>query len=271
MTENTRYLKSVQSIVDEAISIYQDAVSITNMNKIPDTQQIPIENPRQWLKIPDVICIFADMKGSTQLSASRHQNSTAKAYQLYTGTAVRIFNDFDPPYIDVRGDGVLALFNADQPHRALAAAVSFKTFASQHFGRLVNKDNDLDVGSHIAIDVKPVLVRRMGLKVRDGRTDRQNEVWAGRPVNMAAKLAGMTEDDELIVSDRYFRMLKNDAALKSCGCNFGGSGGEPLSLWDDKDLEDDDRFDFNKGKSLKTTWCSIHGREFCTKLLDADA
>ena len=69
------------------------------------------------------------MLGSTQFSASTHENATAGAYQLFTGTAVAIFDSFEASYIDVKGDGVFALFNGDQPYRALAAAVTFKTFS----------------------------------------------------------------------------------------------------------------------------------------------
>ena len=57
---------------------------------------------------------FVDMKGSTQLSATNHEKSTAGAYQLFTGTAVRLFDAFDAPYINVRGDGVFALFDQDR-------------------------------------------------------------------------------------------------------------------------------------------------------------
>lgn len=266
---NNQVLPSIKKIIDDARGLYKESASITQENEIPDTTKIPIKNKKHWTKIPDVICVFVDMKGSTALSASKHDSSTARAYQLYTGTAVDIFHDFGSPYIDVRGDGALALFNQNQVHRALAAAVTFKTFAREDFTSLVKSNTDLPIGSHVGIDMKTLLVRKIGLKRHNGRTDRQNEVWAGRPVNMAAKLASISDDNQLLVSGRFHKKITSEHGLNSCGC---GSDNflYPNDLWDEYDVSDDDRFDFDTAFSLTSNWCSIHGREFCQKLMDAD-
>jgi class 3 adenylate cyclase len=201
------------------------------------------------------------MMGSTKLSAETQDRSTAGAYQLYTGTAVRLFHAFE-----VRGDGAFALFNRDQTYRALAAAVTFKTFAREIFVPRIKELTGIEAGSHIGIDRKTVLVRRIGLRRAQGRTDRQNEVWAGKPVNMAAKLASMTEHDELLASERFFRNLKDERALKTCGC----PDGIKEDLWTEKDLSEDSRFDFDKAYSLRSQWCSKHGKEYCEAILALD-
>lgn len=243
-------------------------------NKIPDTTDIPIENPRHWLKIPDVICVFVDMIGSTRLSADAHDNSTAGAYQLFTGTAVKLFSQFEAPYIDVRGDGVFALFDRDQPYRAFASAVTFKTFAHEEFVARIKDATDVEVGSHIGIDQKTVLVRKLGFKRYRGRSDRQNEVWAGKPVNMAAKLAALSKDNQLLVSDRYFENIQHELVLLSCGCTWDEDGnrveGEKRELWTEEDVSEDDRFDFGKIHSLYSNWCEIHGKEYCEEILELD-
>src|SRR5690554_349209 len=267
MISDDQVLQSVKAIIDDARSLYRKSASITLRNSIPDTNQIPIENPQNWLKIPDVNCVFVDMRGSTQLSASSHDNSTARAYQLFTGTAVKLFNDFESPYIDVRGDGALALFDSDQAHRALAAAVTFRTFAVEEFITLVKDKAGIDIGCHVGIDSRTVLVRKIGFKRYGGRSDRQNEVWAGKPVNMAAKLASESGDDELLCSDRFHRKLSSRYALKSCGC----PNDEVVDLWEKKDVADDERFDFDTAYTLRSVWCKKHGREFCKSLLSDDA
>lgn len=263
---SNQLLPSIESIIKASKELFKQTVEITQKSSIPDTQDIPIANPKKWLRIEDVICIFVDMKGSTLLSASKYDKSTASAYQLYTGTGVRIFHDFESPYIDVRGDGVLALFDSDKAHTALAAAVTFKTFANTVFKSLVSDKTELDIGSHMGIDIKTLLVKKIGLKSVNGRTDRNNEVWAGRPVNMAAKLSSLSNDNELLISDRFFNKLKSDAAIRTCGC----PNDEKVDLWEEKDLSDDDRFDFNKAYSLGSNWCTKHGKEYCQILLDFD-
>ncbi len=255
-----------KEIIDEEIRVFEEGRSITVRNTIPDTTEIPIENKKHWLRIPDVICVFVDMMGSTKLSAETYDSKTAGAYQLFTGTAVRLFSAFEAPYIDVRGDGVFALFDSNQPYRALAAAVTFKTFAREEFVHRIKDLTDVDVGCHIGIDQKTVLVRKLGFKRYRGRSDRQNEVWAGKPVNMAAKLASLTENDQMLVSDRFFSRIKDEHALKSCGC----PNGEKTDLWEIVDISDDGRFDFDVAYSLRSVWCSVHGKEYCETILGLD-
>jgi len=256
----------LRDYISKQIEIYNNGKSITVYNEIPDTSEIPIENPNYWLRIPDVICVFVDMLGSTKLSASKHDKGTAGAYQLFTGTAVRIFHELEAPYIDVRGDGVFALFNSNQAYRALVAAVTFKTFANLEFTPRIKNITTVDVGCHIGIDQKTVLVRKIGLKKKNGRTDRQNEVWAGKPVNMASKLSSMSNDNQLIVSDRYFNNISNEKARKSCGC----PNGNKELLWKKIDLTNNKLFDFNEAYSLETNWCETHGAEYFEELLKVD-
>lgn len=272
-----QFITSIQSIIDEQIKIYERSTTIQNLNKIPSTEDIPIESsdkPWHWLKIPDVICVFVDMKGSTQLSATRQDRTMAGVYQLFTNTAIKIFHDFQTPYIDIKGDGVFALFNQDQAYRALAATVTFKTFVREKFTPIIKrKTNGIEVGGHYGIDKKTVLVRKIGLKVNQNRDDphRQNEVWAGKPVNMAAKLASMAEMDELLVSERYFNCIKNRFALKSCGCVDGQKTEQYTDLWTSKNVSESGKFDFDTAYSLKSIWCNKHGKEYCNQLLGLES
>jgi class 3 adenylate cyclase len=263
----SKQINEIQSIIDDETSISKQTVSVTDRKTIPPTSIIPIESHTAWIKVPDVIACFVDMEGSTKLSASSHGNTTAKAYRYFTNSAIRMFHEFGSPYIDVKGDGVFALFNPDQAHTALASVVSFKTFVADYFTPQIKKLTDLTIGGHFGIDQKTVLVRKLGLKFANNRTDRQNEVWAGKPINMAAKLASLSSANRLLVSDRYFSSLTGDRALKSCGCGGDGSSGP---LWEEVDLSKDDRFDFRTGWVLKADWCVNHGAEYCRSILDYD-
>ncbi len=264
-----------RTIIDAELAVFREGRTIQVVNLIPDTTEIPITKPKHWLRIPEVVCVFVDMKGSTQLSAQLYDQSTAGAYQLFTTTAVKLFHAFDSPYIDVKGDGVFALFNSNQVHRALAAAVTFRTFATEVFKPTLKEKTGLEMGAHIGIDQKTVLVRKIGLKQVSGRSDRQNEVWAGKPVNMAAKLAGVGDEGHVLVSDRYFNNLRDHHTLKSCGCDYEGTyQGQPAPLWvklNVTELTDKAMFDFDTVYRLNTKWCRNHGEEFCQAVLNADA
>lgn len=140
-----QYLDSVENIISDRVSIFKNQNSITDRNSLPSDGNYPLKN-NHWYKIPDVICIFVDIRGSTKLSATTHDKSTASVYELFTGCAVKIFHEFEASYIDIKGDGVFALFNKNEVFRAISAAISFKTFASEKFKPLVkNKIKNIDI------------------------------------------------------------------------------------------------------------------------------
>ncbi|MDD3302996.1 MAG: hypothetical protein PHN31_05535 [Candidatus Gracilibacteria bacterium] len=88
---------------------------------------------------------------------------------------------------------------------------------------------------------------------------------------MTAKLASLSKDGELFVSDRFFKNLGNDElVLKSCGCSNGKETGEKEDLWKEIDLSNNDKFDFNKAFILESMWCSNHGKEWCKKIIALD-
>ncbi|MCX6055103.1 MAG: hypothetical protein NTZ74_09365 [Chloroflexi bacterium] len=264
--KDTQITPACLDIINDQINIFDKKATFSDRNEIPDSDKYPLNNPNHWFRIRNVICVFFDMKNSTKLSADHKPIVVADAYNLFTGTAVRILNEFEASYIDVRGDGAFGLFNSFQPHRALAAAVTFKTFADIEFKTQISKISDVEVGTHIGIDQRMVLVKKLGIKQSGGRTDRQNEVWAGKPVNMASKLASLSEDGEILVSDRYHSNFTDELVLKTCGC----PDGVKRDLWVEIDFSDNQWFDFVKGFSLGTHWCEIHGRDYCERILRLD-
>jgi class 3 adenylate cyclase len=266
----TQLPERFRAVCQEQIDIYNKGRTVQVRNSIPDTNDIPLDDKRHWLRIPDVICVFVDMTNSTGLSAATHDRKTAGAYQLFTDAAVRLFDKFDAPYIDVRGDGVFALFNSGQAYRALASAVSFRTFVAEEFTPRLKTDTELELKSHVGIDRKTVLVKKLGMRKHGGRTDRQNEVWAGKPVNMAAKLASIGEPGHLLASERYYKTIPDDHARRSCGCREGRTTGEKTDLWTEVDVMEDARFDFDKAYRLTSCWCPTHGDQYCETLLGLD-
>lgn len=265
--KETMLENGVIDIANDEISISKKAVSVTNYNKIPETAKIPIENPSSWLKIPNVICVYVDMIGSTKLSAEEHEKTTAKSYRLFTNTLVRIFDYYESPDIDIKGDGVFALFNSNNPYKAVVAAVTAKTIVETVIDPEIKNVTGNTHGAHIGIDQSTVLVRKLGFKRFADRTDRQNEVWAGKTVNMAVKLSSMTKAGEMLVSDRFFKNIQNDLVLKSCGC--GSADDQPVNLWEKVELSDD-KFDFDIAYRLKSRWCEVHGLEYIKKILKLD-
>lgn len=273
MLSKNQVIPSINAIVDNELRIFSSSVIDINPNrKIPETNEIPIDNPKEWVKVNNVVCVFVDMAGSTKLSVTVNPSVVAKAYRLFSQTIVKIFHDFDTPYIDLKGDGVFALFDSDQVHRALAAAVTCKTFADEVFIPEIEKatKGNVSIGFHGGIDQGTLLVRKIGLKKHGGRTDRQNEVWAGKTVNVACKLCSIAQNNELVVSDRYYKKLTARSARYSCGCDGNGNTTESKTLWTSSPVPDDKNFDFEICHRLENKWCKVHGAESSNSMVEAD-
>ena len=115
-----------------------------------------------------------------------------------------------------------------------------------------------------------MLVRRLGLKIVNGNMHRQNEVWAGKPINMAAKLASRSHSGQIWVSKRFHECLWGENALMTCGCVGGHYTGERQELWTEVSVKDDDRFDFETALVLLSDWCPRHGKAFCKSIVKYD-
>lgn len=262
--------KSLTDIIDDQINKFESPISITTSetDEIPHTDDFPSPTSPKWLKINGPICVYVDMANSTQLSATNHSIPTAKIYQLYTNTAVMLFHELGAKYIDIKGDGVFAMFDKSKPHAALASAVTFKTFFDEIFKPRTLKltRNKVDIGNHIGIDQHTLLVKQLGLRKYNNRTDKQNEVWAGKTVNMAAKLGSLFNDNRIVVSDRFFGNLTCSQSKFSCGC----PNNKVVPLWDEHDVSSASQFDFQKAFYLGSKWCKNHGSETLRIILDAD-
>ena len=243
--------------------------------------QVPESGPAGrglWWRIPEVTCVFADLKRSTSLSATNSGKDAALAYTYFIRAMTVVLDGFSAGYIDIQGDGIFGLFSGKgSKFMAAASAITMRSEVEKdvapRFKRDSSSDWKLSVG--IGIDQGPLLVRRLGL-----RGASQNEVWAGKPVNMAAKLSSCASDNQLVVSERVFAAyercskLRQQALLWSCGCN-GRARGEGLnvavgttsSMWTKKSAPKNLGLDFGSVHQRTLGWCAHHGREFCETIV----
>ncbi len=258
-----KYLEIINKQVDK----FKQRVEIIEQDSIPlYTEDYPSEASSKWIKVRDVICVYVDMKNSTQFSASSHAGTTGNIYTLFTGTAVRIFKESGASYIDIKGDGVFALFNKNQVHAALASAVTCKTFVKDVFiPKVLAKKKDFDTGAHLGVNQGDILVSKIGLRrSKDKKTDMFNEVWAGKTVNFASKLASYSNTNDLIVSPKFYGNITCDEALNSCEC------GEKISLWKEEDTSREDNVPMDQVFRLESQWCKKHGAKSLEAIIASD-
>ena len=247
-------------------------INVEQRADVPDTGPT---NSGVWYQIPQVTTVFADLKRSTALSAESSPRVAAVAYTYFIRAMAVILDRFEAKYVDIHGDGIFGLFSGKASiFHAAACAITMRTQVEREVAVRFKKDSsttwELEAG--VGIDQGTLLVRRLGLRGRS----KQNEVWAGKPVNMAAKLSSLAGPNEVAVPDRMFSKyeaaskLRQRALIWSCGCNGGAEDGgldvpigETPNLWDHKLVPADLGLDFENLYRLSSPWCKTHGSEFC--------
>ena len=245
--------------------------------QIVQQDQVPVEGPVDrglWWRVNDVTAVFADLKRSTSISVNGSRKDAAYAYTYFIRAMTVILENFGARYVDIQGDGIFGLFSGNNSALLSAAcAVTMKTqmerVVEPKFRKDASEQRGLKVG--IGMDRGTLLVRRLGLK-----GTRQNEVWAGNPVNMAAKLSSVAGNNHIVVSDRVYAAYRSApksrqrALLRSCGCAVGKQNvglalpeGEATNLWGKIGVPKNLGLDFQHGYRRKAPWCGKHGDEFC--------
>jgi len=232
-----------------------------------DAYDLPDSHNKTWFRIDDVVVVFADLQNSTALGTGKHAASTAAIYRAATGNVVSIVNAFDADFIQIQGDGVFAIFWGDLRYeRALCAGVTIKTFSEE---TLVPKlesrwKDDPETGFKVGIASGRTLVKNLGTPRNESE---QEPVWAGKPVNFAAKAAQQAVRHELIVTGSVWDAIRdNDYLTVTCRCSPGPN------LWKDvvigKLTHDEDEAE---GRLLSAKWCATCRDEFCAAILDGES
>jgi len=216
-----------------------ESLEVIEIDSIPSEEDMSLEVNR-WYRIRNVVSLYVDMEGSAQLTNERYVRTSAKMYQIFTGSLIKMLKqeEFGAHFIDIKGDGGFALWKERFGSvKALLAAVSFKTLVEKYLKKFVKDQiTDWDISSKIGIAKGIILVKRVG--ERNAKDKKYNwAVWAGKPVNVSAKLSDMSEGDTVMVTDNVFQDFSNPKELYnylilSCGCDGEGNYVGKKELWE---------------------------------------
>jgi class 3 adenylate cyclase len=247
-------------------------VEIEEVEEFPSLDELYVEK-RAWKKIKDVVVVSADLKGSTKLNFNKYAQTSAQLYEAVTGNMVRIVSAFEPEFVDIQGDGLFALYHGNGSYRrALCAAITLKTFSEHKLAPSIEAsmpDRFPETGLKVGMAAGSLAARKVGVRGTN------EPVWAGKPVNWATKCAAAADRNQLIVTRRVFQKFEqNDYVTHSCGCGKDPVTGErvpgaatPNELWTMTQVATLPEEDIDC-KLLKSSWCPIHGDEFCTAILE---
>ena len=183
--------------------------------QVVDQAEVPEAGPANrglWWRIPNVTAVFADLEGSTALSSSVSPEASALAYTYFIRAMTVVLERFSAGYVDIQGDGIFGLFGGQRSmFHAAACAITMSNRVEKVVAVRFNKDASVKwkLEAGVGIDQGMLLVRQLGLK-----GTKRNEVWAGKPVNMAAKLSSVAGPNQVAVSDRVFAGYERAARIR---------------------------------------------------------
>jgi class 3 adenylate cyclase len=261
-TPTAKITDELADVGDRAREDLATAVEVRDVDHIPTLDEMYVDK-RVWLRITKVFVVSADLRDSTSLSTKdKYVNTSARLYQAATGSAVRVLDRFGPGFMDIQGDGMFALYHGERAlERAFCAAVSLKTFSERHLVPLIHElfsDSFPETGYKLGMASGTLAVKKVGVRGTN------EPVWAGKPVNWAAKCAQRADRHQLIVTQAvYDKLSDNQYVTHSCGCKHNGV---PAPLWSDIAVEKLDKH--AACRILGSNWCELHGNEFCKAILD---
>ncbi len=240
-------------------------VDIEEYSNFPDVDSLRLEK-RQWVRIKNVVAVVVDLKGSTKLDFKHRPNTSARLYEAVTGNCVRIARRFEPSFVDIQGDGLFALFHGEGAYRrAMCAGITLTSFSRRCVVPRIADSMDErfpTTGLKVGMSAGVLVVKKVGV-----RGDMNEPVWAGKPVNWAAKCAQEADANELIATESVYGKFENNHYVRySCGCQGGQWTGRYSDLWSEVQVETIPDTTV-RCMRLQSYWCGVHGDEVCDAIL----
>ena len=173
-------------------TVWQTADSLLNKG-FGATVRNSIEDLAGWAQVErpdlarltadgDVVIVFSDIEGSTQLNEALGDREWVKILERHNKLVGRCVDDHGGHIVKSQGDGFMMAFG--DPREALECAEEIQAD--------LGSDRVLASGEH------PIRVR-MG--IHHGRSVRRGDDLFGRNVAMAARVAGKADGGEILVSE----------------------------------------------------------------------
>lgn len=262
-TAYERLTDELEHVVQKAFSTLPKVVEEGGLFR---ASEIPSASSDKWISLKNVVCVLADLKGSTQLNLGRYATTSARLYRSSVEGAVKIFSGFEAEFIDIQGDGGFALFWGEKAYeRAFCAAMTVRMFSESWEQDLPtywkSSASFPDTGFKVGVHAGTTLVKKVGTR---RNTDQQEAIWAGKVVNFAAKCAQSADRHELLVTETVWEeFADSDFAMYGCDCRSA------RNMWHRRTI---DRLpaDENSGFLLTDGWCERCAPMFVEAIMRRD-
>ena len=166
------------------------------------TSTVPSVSPEDRAERRQVTVMFSDLVGSTALSARMDPEDLREvisAYQKCVAETVRRFGGFVAKYM---GDGVLVYFGYPQAHEDDAAQAVHAGL--ELIGAVSSLKHDAPLQTRVGIATGLVVV---GDLIGSGAS--QEQAIVGETPNLAARLQGVAEPNEVVIAESTRKLVGN--------------------------------------------------------------
>ncbi|MBC8228892.1 response regulator, partial [bacterium] len=177
----------------------------------------------------ELTILFSDIRGFTRLSDELEAEELVIILNEYLTEMTKIIFQHNGTIDKYLGDGIMAFFGAPiadekHPRNAVRAALSMQG----KFGELAGKwlgDAQRELGAGIGINTGYVTVGSFGPEIRKDYT------VIGKNVNLAARLEGLAETGQILISPRTYSHVKDLFEIESLGQQQMMGRTTPMSVY----------------------------------------
>jgi class 3 adenylate cyclase len=191
--------------------------------------------------------MFCDLVGSTALSEKldpEELRSLLHAYRSLCGDVIARYDGFVARYV---GDGILTYFGWPTAHEEDAERAVRAALEIVHTVKRASSTEDLSV--RIGIGTGPVVVGEQA------GTGDQSKLAVGSTPNLASRLQGLANADQIVIAASTRRLVGNSFELNDLGERNLKGISEPVHAWRvERVLVTESRFDANRGSNSSAAW-----------------
>lgn len=267
--------KFIEDLKEKAEKRFDD-FHVEELDTISDIKSDAYLSRPTWLGgDKKFVCLSIDLDKSSRTSFKRHPETMAKIYDYFTQTIVDVYSytDFAADYIDVKGDGAFAIYEGKYAsYKAFYAAMTFRQIFEEKIKTQFKDSENNNLGCKLGIHKDVALVKKIG------KPDHYNEVWAGRLINNAAKLAKEFERNRsvfngiaspIVISKSVYLDFEANPEFGLYYCHENGQ--EVLEQKKPVFIEVPNPSDETLGDEFyyaKTTWCKQCADSYINKIKD---
>ncbi len=189
-----------------------------------------MENPSKISlggQIRQVTVLFADLEGFTSVSENADPVELLNILNQYHGLLVSLVKRNGGTIDKFLGDGLMALFNApidldDHVYKAVKTALDVRRALPLFHSELEER---FRLGVNIGIHTGTAVVGNVGA------SDLMDYTAVGDTVNLAARLQGLSHDNQIAVSEEVYQMISDRVAAESMGAQTVKGRGKPVVVY----------------------------------------